>query len=299
MTALVKPTSQDLIDITLKGVISPITKQCYARELHRFLAWTDLRPFERSTVMEYRAMLVAEGKSTATINMALAALRKLAEEAHEHGHIDRAEYLGVTGVRSLPRVATRLGRWLTREEIARVIQTVPPTTPMRGQRDRAVLMVMVTAGLRRDEVAGLKVWQYAMRENRPCLIDIHGKGSKLRSIGINKSCSGVLDSWLLASGLSGEDWLFPTIDNPDRLTRRKATGARLYDACVRYCKATGLEFSPHDLRRSFAMWADERGASVEQISRTLGHSSTATTALYMRGPQSLRDAAADKLEDLC
>ena len=292
-----------LVELVVTTVRSPITKKDYARELRAFFAWYDgaawlhVEGFSRATVIAYRDEMQRAGRGVVSINKALSAIRSFASVASDNGFMDDATAARVLKVKGLERTTTRLGTWLSLDELKRLVGSIPPTTPNRGLRDRAALLLLGACGMRREEAAALKFGQIQRRDGRWVLLDVLGKGNKVRTIPLHDAAKLAIDAWVTAAGITDQDApLLPTIHNPDRVTTTPATGARLYDACRRYCAATGIEFRPHDLRRTFAVLAKRGGADYEEIRQALGHASITTTEVYLRAPLSLEKAASDKIE---
>lgn len=298
MTTLTRPLDlESLIPMVCQSVGSPVTKRIYARELRVFFAWyrtMNLDGFTRATVMAYREAMQLAPRGPVSINNALCAIRKLANEAADNGYMDPGLAGRIDTVKQVERLGSRIGHWLSLEEMKRLLASPPPTTPNRGMRDRTAVWLMGVCGLRREEATDLQVSQFQERDGRPVLVDVLGKGNRIRSVPMHSLAAEAVGLWCAHAGIT-EGYLLPTIANPDRITREKAAGARLYDACVRYCAALGLTFRPHDLRRSFALLAEEGGAPLREIADALGHRSVTTTEIYLRAPKSMRVAAVDKI----
>jgi integrase len=101
----------------------------------------------------------------------------------------------------------RAGNWLTNEEAAKLINTPiyrwqrEEIPVLMAIRDQAVLAVMIGTGLRRSEVAGLTWEQIQQRDGRWAIIDLIGKGSRVRSVGIPPWVKVALDRWAEAAGV--------------------------------------------------------------------------------------------------
>ena len=304
MEALIQADSLEaLIPMVTAAVGTASTKHDYARELRNFFTWYGhvagwhKEGFARGTIMAYREAMQEAGRGPVSINKALCAIRLLAREAAANGYMDGETASRIEQVPQVERRGTRLGTWLTLEELKLLLTSIPPTTPNRGTRDRAAMWLLGACGLRREEAAGLKRGQLQVRDGRAVLVDVIGKGNKTRSIPIHSLAAAAAQSWCDLAGITDPDaWLLPTMHNPDVITTRRADGARIYDACRRYAKALGQEFRPHDLRRTFALLAEEGGAPLREISDALGHASVTTTEIYLRAPRGMKNAATDKIK---
>lgn len=304
MEALIKTDKLEaLIPMVTAAVGTASTKHDYARELSNFFSWYSQvaawHPlgFHRSTIMAYREAMQEAGRGPVSINKALCAIRLLAKEAAANGYMDGDTASRIEQVPQVERRGTRLGTWLSLDDLKRLLTSVPPTTPNRGMRDRTAMWLLGACGLRREEAAGLKRWQLQERDGRAVLVDVVGKGGKTRPIPMHSLAAAAVRAWCDHAGIvDGEAWILPTVRNPDVIMTAPATGARLYDACRRYAKVLGLEFRPHDLRRTFAVLAKKGGADLDEIRQALGHSSVTTTEIYLRAPLSMESAATDKIQ---
>ena len=275
-------TNHHLIDLALQGIANDHTRRAYTRELRRFFG-SEPEALDRQAVLRYRTRMVEEGRSTASINMAINAIRKLALEAHERGALAESAFAGIHRVGLLAKKPRRTGIWHDIGDVEEMLLRAPATN--RGRRDRAAVAVMVLCGLRRAEIANLQCHQFQNRNGRWVIADVLGKGDKVRTVGMTEQCWEIVYEWVEGR----EGWFFPAIKNPDRVTSDQTSGEVVYKACKRY----GVR--PHDLRRTCAMLADNGGASVEEISLQLGHQNAATTALYMRANKAMKNTAADKI----
>src|SRR5271157_545703 len=138
--------------LTLNSVSSAHTRRSYERALAQFHAW--YRPvehgrFSKKVVQEYRAELERRRLSPSSINVQLAALRKLAREATDNGLLSpdtAAEIAKVRGARSAGRKA---GNALTQEQAQQLLM-LPDTATLKGKRDQALLALLLGCGLRRS-----------------------------------------------------------------------------------------------------------------------------------------------------
>src|SRR5438046_6065047 len=107
MLALARAGSwENLRDLVLNSVSSPHSRRAYRLALDRFFAWYDAAPrgvFRKALVQEYRVYLEGQGLSPSTINVRMAALRKLATEAADNGMLDPDLAAGVVKVKGAKR----------------------------------------------------------------------------------------------------------------------------------------------------------------------------------------------------
>lgn len=108
--------------------------------------------------MVLRCRFFHEQKNLApsTINVRLAAVRRLAYEASDSGLLSPELAAGIRRVKGAKRLGTRIGNWLTAEQCRSLLRAPCPGIP-RGKRDRAILAVLIGCGLRRTELVGLQL----------------------------------------------------------------------------------------------------------------------------------------------
>ena len=281
--------------VVLDSLTSLNSRRAYRQALDHFFAWYRREPrgtFNRALVQSYRAAIEAEGLAPSTINVRLAALRKLASEAAENGLLDRSVAQSITSLKGVRQAGIRAGNWLTADQ-ARLLLTQPDPSTLRGQRDRAILGLLVCCGLRRTELAGLRPTDIVQRDGRWVIADLKGKGSRLRTVPIPAAIKAAIDSWVRSAKIA---------DGPlFRSTRCLHRASPLTDKMIwhivsRYAARAGFpNLAPHDLRRTCAKLCRASGGDLEQIQFLLGHASIQTTERYLGSRQDLVNAVNDHL----
>ena len=280
----------------LDSVSSLHSRRAYAHALEQFRRWciaTGAVGFTRATVQRYRAALEATGLAPSSINIQMSALRKLATEAAENGWMAGDAAAAVARVKGVKRRGVRAGNWLTREQAEKLL-ALPDRQTSQGLRDRALLALLIGAGLRREELARLTVESIEQRDGRWCVVDLQGKGSRVRTVPIPGWAKTAVDSWLEASGYR-TGLVLGTVNKGGRISGQGMTAQAVYGAVARYCGRLGVDVAPHDLRRTFAKLAHTGHAPLEQIQISLGHASIQTTEKYLGVQQDLTDAPCDHL----
>jgi integrase len=281
-----------VVALVLDTLGSEESKRAYRRALEGFLAWLPPRAFTRAAVHEYRSYLEGRALSPSTINLQLAAIRKLALEATDNQLLDPARAAAIGRVKGVPRRGVRLGRWATAEEAALVLRA-PDPLELRGLRDRAILSVLIGCGLRRQELAVLDVADLQERDGRAVFADLEGKGRRVRTVPVPDWVHSALRAWLRVARIEGGR-IFRAINKSDRVAAGLSPAAVL--GIVRtHAAAAGLALSPHDLRKTCAKLCRGAGGELEQIQFLLGHSSIKTTEIYLGGRQEIRSAVNDRL----
>jgi len=163
---------------------SPASKRSYEFAIDDFVTWYCSEPrlaFSKTVVLRYRLELESRQLAPATINLRLAAVRRLAYEAADTGLLSPELAAGIQRVKGAKKVGVRLGNWLTADQSLRLLQA-PEAQTVRGRRDRAVLALLLGCGLRRAEVAKLQVRDVQQREEHWALVDLIGKGRHIRTV---------------------------------------------------------------------------------------------------------------------
>lgn len=270
------------------------SRRDYGRALRDYIEWhiaTGQTELNRAAVQAHVAHLKAAGVGDGSINQRLAAIRKLATEAADNGLLAESAAQAIRRISNIKRQGKKLGNWLTKEQAAAML-SAPSSETLKGLRDRAILAVMLGAGLRRDEVAGLTVEHLQQREARWVILDLVGKHNRTRTIPIAPWVKARIDQWAAAAGITAGP-LFRPVLKGGRVQDRAMTAQAIWDVVRAYSPIEGL--APHDLRRTFAKLASKEGAPLAQLQRTLGHASIQTTERYVGFDLDLQKAPSDYL----
>jgi len=130
---------------------SPESKRAYEFAIDDFVSWYCSEPrlaFSKIVVLRYRLELESRRLAPATINLRLAAVRRLAYEATDIGLLSPELAAGIRRVKGAKQIGVRLGNWLTAEQ-SRALLRAPDGLKLKGRRDRAILALMLGCGLRR------------------------------------------------------------------------------------------------------------------------------------------------------
>jgi site-specific recombinase XerD len=228
------PAAEHLTAAVLSTLTSQKTKQAYATALAEFFAWTATHrePLSPALLESWRGALLARGLAVSSVNQRLSAVRRLLRQAADRGALSPEEASRLAAVPNLKQSGQRVGRWLTETEAGRLLAIPDPHTRL-GRRDRALLALLVACGLRRDELVRLEVRHLQLREERWVLLDLEGKGRRLRTVPVPLWVKQLLDRWLADSGITALP-RYPTRPPPSRQrqsqnTRRvNPTGASLF-----------------------------------------------------------------------
>jgi integrase len=296
-TAITTQADNAAIELVTNSLTSEHSKRAYTKALTDFLAWRAGREVTKALVNEYKQTLTG---SPASINLRMSAIRKLATEAADNGLLDQTIANGIKRVQGVRTHGVRVGNWLTKRQAqeilnAPVLQDQDGKASLKGYRDRAILAVMIGAGLRRSEVAALTTDHIKQRDSRWVIVDLVGKGKRVRSVPVASWVKQAIDEWLELAGI-GSGLVFRAVHKGGHITHDSVTPQAIRDVVNYFGKVIGVpELAAHDLRRTYAKLAHKGGAGIDQIQLSLGHSSLKITETYLGVTQDLTDAPGDHL----
>lgn len=285
-----------IIQLVLDGLTSSHSKRAYEKAIADFLEWYQGQGkpgLTKATVQRYKTVLQESGLAPSSINQRMSAIRKLAQEAADNGLVDQSIANGVAKVKGVKQQGVKAGNWLSKEQ-AQALINAPDITTLKGLRDRAILAIMVGSGLRRSEVAFLSLKDIQQREGRWVIVDIVGKGNRVRSVPISGWSKVAIDEWTKAAGIDSGN-VFRRVNKGDRVMGESMTAQAIRDVVKEYSNRLGYEIGAHDLRRTYAKLAHKGGSGLDQIQLSLGHASIKTTEKYLGVTQNLIDAPCDRL----
>ncbi len=294
--ALTIPELEQSKAAVLNTLTSPHSRRSYGYAIERFIVWYCGEPrlgFNRSVVVRYRSFLESLSLSAATINLHLSAIRRLADEATESGWLSPELATGIRRVKGVKRLGRKIGNWLTGNQAQKLLNAVSQNT-LQGRRDGAMLGLLLGCGLRRSEVVGLRLDQLQLRESHWVIVDLMGKGGRIRTVPVPNWCKTLVDVWLRDSGVN-EGKVFRRVLKNGARQDAGVTANVVWYAVKRCSKRAGIEnLAPHDLRRSCARLCHGCGGELEQIQFLLGHASVQTTERYIGCKQNLKEAVNDR-----
>jgi integrase/recombinase XerD len=265
--------------LDLERGLSPNTRDAYQRDLDQcaaFLAKKGVRDWRTAAPPELGAWIQALGRrglAAASLARKLAALRLLARYlARENLRPD-----DMTSLLSGPKPARRLPATLSASEVERLLRAPSGGGPA-ALRDRALLEVFYSSGLRVSELAGLTLQQLDLERG---FLRVFGKGSKERIVPVGRRAREALAAYL-ESGR--QHFVRPRTGSQLFLSNRGTAPSRvaLWMIVKKYARLAGIAKSvkPHLLRHSFASHLLSGGADLRSIQEMLGHASLSTTQIY-------------------
>jgi integrase len=208
-------------------------------------------------------------------------------------------------VRGARHVGAGIGTWLTHEQAQQFLDVPDPKT-LRGKRDQALLAVLLGCGLRRSELVALELHHIQQREGRWVIVDLVGKGGKLRVVPMAAAIKASIDRWTRAAGIT-EGRVFRRLRKGGRVLEGGIDDQTVADVLQHAAQplaaaaadpaeaALWRGLAPHDCRRTYAKLTRKAEAPLEQIQLTLGHQSLTTTQKYLGTEVDYHDAPSDRL----
>jgi integrase/recombinase XerC len=262
--------------LTVERSVSPHTVTAYRNDLEQFLRFlaTGTSPpshpeeVDHLAIRRFLAHLHGELKKS-SIGRKLAAVRAFYRYLLREGIVVKnpAELV------STPKKEQKIPFHLSIDEITALVEG-PGETTILGLRDRAILEVLYSCGIRLSELTGLRV-QDIDREGR--LVRVLGKGNKERIVPLGRQAATAIAAYLEERRDPPGDAPFLLNARSGRLTGRSV--ARIVDNYL-IKLATMKKVSPHTLRHTFATHLLEGGADLRAIQELLGHASLSTTQKY-------------------
>ena len=273
---------QSLIDrfsgyLTDERNLSPHTRGAYLRDLNEFRLFVEqqlgsdlvaVQKIDSFLLRRYLAELHKHNQRT-SIARKLSTLRTFFRYLVREGILDKNPAEGL----STPKLNRYLPKTLSVDEATALMERGYGTT-LLDLRDRAIVELFYSSGLRVSELTSLDVSALNLREK---LVRVIGKGRKERILPLGSKCLEALTSYLEARGMPAEEEPLFTNARGGRLTTRSVQR----NLKTRLIKARVLkDISPHALRHSFATHLLDSGADLRAIQELLGHASLSTTQKY-------------------
>lgn len=222
---------------------------------------------KRDMIRSYVISLMQAGRSPATVNRHLSSLSVFARLALRTGVLSEDP---LRGIKRIP-AGRALPHFYTEDAVAAYLQDKTRC----GQRDRLIILMLYTTGIRRSELVGLKLRDFDISRK---VLRVVGKGKKMREIPLTDE---ILEELLLyLEKVDSNDGSGPLF--------RTDAGKPLYPAFVDRVVKRELKTmdgfpgrkSPHVLRHSIATHLLNEGADLDAIRNMLGHSTLASTQVY-------------------
>ena len=271
--------SSFLTHIRVEKGLSANTVAAYRRDLMKFSDFAQKRKLSLEAIrsddlMDFLAGLYRQRLESKSVARHLVSLLNFFRFAQTQEFIPADPSVNLES----PKIRRSLPGYLRLEEVERLLAQPDGKTPF-GMRDRAMLEVLYSAGLRVSELIGLRVSDL---DTKVGCVRCIGKGDKERIVPIGKKALGMVERYLREARpkLLGKATGSPTLF----VNRRGGALSRVgvWKILSSYGRRAGLRvaLTPHMLRHSFATHLLERGADLRSVQLMLGHADISTTQIY-------------------
>jgi integrase/recombinase XerC len=287
---------------------SPHTVAAYTRDLQSLVSYCERTGLESWTAVDnghlrsFAARQHARGLGPRSIQRRLSAVRSFYEFLQREAHALRSkqasgraarevpdataadtesEQRDIAQIRSnpgqdvrAPKAARRLPETLDADQMARLLE-IPAGEPF-ATRDRAIMELLYSSGLRLAEIVRLDIGSVDLRDR---VVHVLGKGEKMRVVPVGRMALKALEQWLTERvGLARPDEQALFAGRSGRRLGRRAVELRV----AYWARRQGLSTHvyPHLFRHSFASHLLESGAELRGVQELLGHADIATTQIY-------------------
>ncbi len=254
----------------------------YIHDLHRFndflIEYTgtseiSIQSLDKQAIRHFLGKEFEKGLSSKTVGRRLASIKSF------YKYLIKAEVVNrnPSSYVKTPKTPKRLPNYIDEKIITKLMEA-PPADTVAGLRDRAILELFYSTGIRLSELVNLYFGNIII-ENQ--LIKVYGKGNKERLIPFGNKALTAIENYLKKTGrsLKTADTGTPVFVNSrgERISQR--TVQRSVNMYLRLV-TEGEHLGPHTLRHSFATHLLDRGADLRAIKDLLGHSSLSSTQIY-------------------
>ncbi len=329
--------TNEIVTMTAAGIVTPMQERAAANPLLVYLAtqgadlsrlnvksrldgfadfmgypdalhmdWTKLT---YTSALAYRSFLQnrdkvrpgAKALSASSVNTVMVALRGIAEVACNLHLLSSDELRAIKSIKQLKTYRSPAGRQLDRNETRQLFREFDLTTA-KGNRDKAILGLLLGCGLRRAEVPGILMKNVDLAA---CSVKLVGKGNKERKVFLTPEVKTLVVNWLKHRG-TADGYLFGRltkngktlkIDAPMHPTAISQLVQAYWDKAsddLAAASELGLrpaKVTPHDLRRTFATRLLEKNVDIVMVKNLMGHANVRTTANYdRRGENEMKEA---------
>lgn len=276
---------QDFIDeylaiLKLERNLSENSIRSYKSDLQKFIVFLERKSVNDWNVVNHKSIslflqeLKREGLTGTSAARYLSSIRGFFEYLSVNNYIEKDPTEKVSSA----KISRKLPTVLSYDEIEKIIDQTN-TKDKLGLRDRTILELLYSSGLRVSELIELKITDLFLTDE---VIRVTGKGSKQRIVPIGSSAIEWLNNYMIKSR--------PLLEKKSKsknyvfLNSRGSKISRMgvWKIVEKYTKEAGItkEVHPHTFRHSFATHLLEGGANLRSVQEMLGHSDISTTQIY-------------------
>jgi integrase/recombinase XerD len=258
--------------------LSKNTTENYERDVRKLCEFltcrnVELEAAERGDVVDFLASLYHRGLDSRSVARHLATIRHFFRFALTEGYVKEDPAMNIES----PKTRKSLPQFLSEADVELLLQQPDLTNPI-GLRDRAMIELMYSTGIRVSELCGIRVSDLSID---PGCLRCTGKGDKERLVPVGRRAIVAVSNYTR----EGRPKLLGEKTSPFLFVNQKGQGLTR-SVCWRLFRAYGLKaglrkaLKPHMLRHSFATHLLDRGADLRSVQMMLGHSDISTTQIY-------------------
>jgi integrase/recombinase XerD len=273
--------SSFLTHVQVEKGLAVNTLSAYRRDLAKFEDFAKKRKLalaavKRDDLVDFLASLYRQKLESKTVARHLVTLRNF----FRHAQVEELITEDPTAHLESPKIRRSLPGYLRLDEVEKLLELPDQTTPL-GLRDRAMLEVLYSTGLRVSELTSLRVMDL---DTKVGCVRCIGKGDKERIVPVGRKALAIVEKYLrhgriaLIGTTRGTAGAFLFVNRRGRRISRVG----VWKIFSSYGRKAGLRvpLTPHMLRHSFATHLLERGADLRSVQLMLGHSDISTTQIY-------------------
>lgn len=259
---------------------SPHTLTAYRKDLEQFFDYlkhyypeTSINEIDHLQIRSWMVELLGNKITPRSTNRKLSSLKSYFKYLRKNNHIDHDPMLKVIA----PKVGKRLPSVVEEKQLKQLFEQVQFGEDFIGQRDRLIMDLLYSTGMRRSELVHLTIGNIDLAQQQ---LKVLGKGNKERLIPFGKALSNFIQSYI-----DLRNKVFPHADSQHLLLNKKGENVNaqlIYNVVKKYLSivTTAEKKSPHVLRHSFATHLANNGADINAIKELLGHANLAATQIY-------------------
>jgi integrase/recombinase XerC len=256
--------------------LSPHTESNYRRDLERFVAYcrnNDIAQWSRIDSQHVRMFAAAEfrrGAAPRTVQRRLSALRTFFAFLMREAVLKANPAIGVQA----PKAKKRLPQTIDVDQVSRLLSF--RTDEQLGLRDKAIMELFYSSGLRLSELVGLDLTDLDLADRT---VRVLGKGRKTRIVPVGRFAADALGRWLRErTTLASADERALFVSQRGARLRPRSVQQRIAQWARR--QGLGVHVHPHMFRHSFATHLLESSQDLRGVQELLGHASISTTQVY-------------------
>ena len=256
--------------------LSPRTLESYGRDLRALLPWLeqqeirDWKQLNQQQVRQYLAQRHRQGRSPKSLHRELSSLRSLYRYLMRENVAEANPALGVRA----PKVRRKLPATLDADQLGQLLD-FEDDSPV-GLRDRAIMELFYSSGLRLAELVGLNLGDIDFGD---ALVEVTGKGAKTRRIPVGRMAREALQEWLgVRRSLARADETALFVGVRGQRINRSMVQKLLNQRALQ--QGAPRRIHPHLLRHSFASHLLESSGDLRAVQELLGHANISTTQIY-------------------